>query len=145
MDDQKDDLRLQTPRRMEVLTGRGYRQRWSEATKAKIVIESQQPGIVVTELARRFGACPSQVHGWRKDAREGRLVLPAPLTPAFAEVVIAPQQAHTLGANSEASKPPSSETGPTIEIASCSVQVRVRAGAEPALVTAIVRALTGVP
>ncbi len=145
MDDQKDDLRLQTPRRMEVLTGHGYRQRWSEALKATIVIESLRPGIVVTELARRFGACPSQVHGWRKDAREGRLVLPAPLAPAFAEVVVAPEQAPALGAKSRASKLHPSQTGATIEIASCSVQVRVRTGADPTLVAAIVRALKDVP
>jgi transposase len=139
MDDQKDDLRVQTPRRVEILTGRGYRQRWSDAMKATIVVESLKPGIVVTELARRYGACPSQVHGWRKDAREGRLILPA--APAFAEVVVAPHQVSALGAKSRAYKPQPRDTGATIEIASCSVQVRVGAGADPTLVAAIVRAL----
>lgn len=141
MDDQKDDLRLQTPRRVEILSGRGYRQRWSEAAKAKIVAESLEPGIVVTELARRHGARPSQVHGWRKDAREGRLALPAAQAMAFAEVVVttAPK-APALHTGPKASKL-SPASSALIEIMTDTIQVRVRAGADPDLVSAIIRVL----
>lgn len=45
--------------------------------RASIVAESFAPGAAVAEVARRHGARAQQVHGWRRDAREGRLVLPA--------------------------------------------------------------------
>jgi transposase len=126
---------------MEILSGRGYRQRWSDAAKAKIVAESLEPGIVVRELARRHGAHPSQVHGWRKDAREGRLALPVAPAAAFAEVVVtSPPKAPALHTEPKTSKfsPASSAL---IEIETDTIQVRVGAGADPALVSAIIRAL----
>jgi len=141
MDDQSDDLSVQTPRRMEILSGRGYRQRWSDAAKAQIVAESLEPGIVVTELARRHGAHPSQVHGWRKDAREGRLALPAAPAMAFAEVIVSPPpKAPALHTKREASKL-SPASSALIEIETDTIQVRLHAGADPALVGAIIRAL----
>lgn len=51
MDDPRDDLRVEKPRRIEILTGGGAPHRRSDALKAKIVAESLEPGIMVTELA----------------------------------------------------------------------------------------------
>lgn len=131
MDDPSDDLRVGKPRRIEILTDGGAPRRWPESTKAKIVAESLEPGVVVTELARRYGARASQIHLWRKDAREGRLVLPAP-PAAFAEVMIAPPLSERTQREARAA---------SIEIDASTIAIRVRAGADPEIITAIIRAL----
>ncbi|WP_346659619.1 transposase [Bradyrhizobium sp. 146] len=46
-------------------------------TPQGIVAESLEPGAVVTDIARRHGCRPQQVHDWRRRARLGQLVLPA--------------------------------------------------------------------
>ncbi|WP_247384202.1 MULTISPECIES: transposase [unclassified Bradyrhizobium] len=38
---------------------------------------SFEPGTIVTDVARRHGCRPQQVHDWRRRARLGQLVLPA--------------------------------------------------------------------
>ena len=81
MDEQKDDPRFERPRRIESLTGSGARRRWSEPLKAQIVAESLTPGTIVAAVARRYRARPSQVHGGRKDAREGLRVPTHPEHP----------------------------------------------------------------
>jgi transposase len=40
-------------RRVEVLTGPGRRRVWDEATKARVVAESEAPGAVISAVARR--------------------------------------------------------------------------------------------
>ncbi len=42
-------------RRIEVITGVRRRRRWTAEEKAAVVAESLQPGINISELARRFG------------------------------------------------------------------------------------------
>jgi transposase len=56
-------------RRIEVLTGPGRRRRWSAEEKARIVVETLEPGARVSEIARRWQICPQQVFGWRRQAR----------------------------------------------------------------------------
>lgn len=94
MVDHSDDPRPKPIRRIEVITGGGgRRRRWGEEEKARIVAESFAPGAVVAEVARRHDTRAQQVHGWRRDAREGRLALPAERAHGvlnFAPVVIAP-------------------------------------------------------
>jgi transposase len=76
MDDHSDDIRRPLSPRIEVYAGVG-RKRWSDELKAQIVAESLQTGAVVTDIARRHGCRPQQVHDWRHRARSGRLALPA--------------------------------------------------------------------
>jgi len=56
-------------RRIEVITGAGWRRRWSEAEKALAVEESLAPDAVVSQVARRHGATPQQLFTWRRKAR----------------------------------------------------------------------------
>jgi transposase len=104
--------------------------------KAKIVAESYaDDALPVAEIARRYGARGSQVHGWRKDAREGRLVLPANTGKLnFAPIVVAEPKAPPSG------KPPAPDAS-TIEIESSGVSVRIRGAVEVKMVEAIVRTL----
>lgn len=123
------------------------RRRWSDEEKARIVTESFAPGAVVAEVARRHDARAQQVHGWRRDAREGRLVLPAEERPnesaSFVPVVIAPPEQHP--AATCAARPPraSKPAAPMIEIEAKGVVVRVRDGADVLLVEAVLRVLRG--
>ena len=73
--------------KIEVL-GTERRRRWSLQDKLQIVEETMQPGVRVTEVARRHGLAPSVVFTWRRLAREGRLgdagpaLMPVEITPA---------------------------------------------------------------
>jgi transposase len=122
----------------------GCRRRWTDEDKARIVAESFAPGAVGGGVARRHDARAQQVHGWRRDAREGRLVLLTEQRPnelvGFAPVVMAPDQHPTMkpaARPARASKPPA----PMIEIDAKDVVVRAREGADVALVEAMLRAL----
>ena len=72
--------------KIEVL-GTERRRRWSLQDKLRIVEETLQPGVTVTEVARRHGLAPSVVFTWRRLAREGRL---GDAGPAFMPVEITP-------------------------------------------------------
>jgi len=135
MDDQSDVPRTTSPHRMEILTGTGGRRLWPATLKAQIVAESLEAGVRVSDVARRHGARPSQVHGWRKDAREGKLALPAEVASAnFTPIVIAEPKSRTPHRASL------SDAG-AIEIGARGVIVRIRGSVDIKLMEAIVRAL----
>ena len=133
MDDVIDDARL-TPRRIEVFTGAERRRRWSDDDKARIVAESLEPGAVVAAVARRHDVSGQQLHTWRKDAREGRLVLPGDIGAAFAPVIVT---------RALPPKPPSPAKSPhpVLEIETSGLTVRVRSGADAGLIEMVLRVL----
>lgn len=143
MDDQSDDLRRPASARIEVFAGTG-RKRWSDQVKAQIVVESFAPGAVVTQVARRHGCRPQQVHDWRRLAREGLLELPvgamvpptmtrkpdANAQPPFAPVLLEPCATLVSSADEW-----------VIEIAE--VKIRVRGPMQTATLAALIAALRG--
>jgi transposase len=114
-----------TPRRMEIITGVERRRRWTAEVKAAIVAETFAPGATVAEVARRHDVRASQIHLWRKQAREAR-------APAFAPVVVS-------------AAAPSGPAAAVLEIEAGAIRICVHAGAQPALVEAVVRALQEPP
>ena len=139
-------------RRIELITGTGRRRRWSRDDKARIVVESLQPGANVSEVARRNGLSPQQLFAWRRAAhalfnegadttpadraehfpapkqrrtgRQARLSGSGDDTPAFAPVVIAAHQ----GLPRSASKAPAPSLPPPSQpplAASCTVEIAV--------------------
>ncbi|MCK1540550.1 transposase [Bradyrhizobium sp. 179] len=87
MDDHSDDIRQPLSPRIEVYAGAG-RKRWPDDVKSQIAAESLESGAVVTDVARRHGCRPQQVHDRRRRARLGQLVLPAAAdTLSFVPVV----------------------------------------------------------
>jgi transposase len=48
---------------------RQFRRRWSDEFKERAVAEAMEPGASVSAIAHRIGIRPSQLFGWRGDAR----------------------------------------------------------------------------
>jgi len=59
--------------RVEILTGRERRRRWSAADKLRIVAETEEPGACVKQVAARHDVYPGLLFTWRRQVREGRL------------------------------------------------------------------------
>jgi transposase len=123
-------------RRIEVITG-GKRRRWSDDEKARAVEASLCPGVVVSVVARQYGATPQQLLTWRREAR--RRAQEGALAEGFVAVVV---QAEAAG---DAIPEPSSLPTPTrphsIELDVAGTSVFIWRGAEPAMVSAIIGAL----
>jgi transposase len=54
--------------RVEIITGRERRRRWSEEEKLQLVAESCRPGCSVSQVARQRGINASQLFAWRRQA-----------------------------------------------------------------------------
>ncbi|AIB16659.1 hypothetical protein ABAZ39_33010 (plasmid) [Azospirillum argentinense] len=63
--------------RVEVITGKERRRRWSEAEKARLVAETLEPGAIVAHVARRHGVAESCLYTWRRQL-VGGMVDPQP-------------------------------------------------------------------
>ena len=76
--------------RLEVLEGPTGRRTWSDQEKARIVLESFQPGARVCDVARAHGMAPQHLSTWRGLARKGKLAMPVPVAddPFFAAVEV---------------------------------------------------------
>jgi transposase len=112
----------------------GHR-RWPDDVKARIVAETLVPGATVNDVARRYDLRANHLSSWRRMARDGNLVLPAPeAQTGFAPLVVLDVEP----------SPPAPEPEPAplvIEIMAGSVTLRLD-GAMPARrIADIVRAL----
>ncbi len=55
-------------RRIELITGTSRRRQWTPAEKAALVSESLQPGMGVSDVARRYGVSRGLLQIWRRTA-----------------------------------------------------------------------------
>jgi transposase len=128
-------------RRVEVITGVGRRRRWSQEAKARIVSESQQPGAVVSEVARQHGLTPQQLFGWRRGSRNGlaggdACGSPRRISTAFAPIVV------TASADQPEMAAGSITTGGgQIEIAIAGAVIRLRGGCDVRALAAVLQAV----
>jgi transposase len=74
--------------RVEIITGRERRRRWSAEEKLRIVAEAEEAGVRITDVAARNEVYPSLLFNWRRQVREGRLVRNCP--PQFVPVRLIP-------------------------------------------------------
>ena len=61
-----------------VITGRERQRRWSIEEKLRIVAETNEPGVRVTEVAARHGVYPGLLLTWRRQVRDGVLAARPP-------------------------------------------------------------------
>lgn len=114
--------------------GRRRNRKWPDELKAEVVAETLRPGATVNAVAARHGVAANQVSTWRRMAREGKLVLPAPDDAVeFVSLMVAPPtQAERQSAESDVGR---------VEIAVGAVTVRLEPDATPDRIAAVVRAL----
>ena len=62
-----------TVERVEVITGRERRRRYTAEEKVRLVEETTRPGMTVSAVARLYGVSPSLLFGWRRRMAEGGL------------------------------------------------------------------------
>ncbi|EWY38699.1 transposase IS3 [Skermanella stibiiresistens SB22] len=81
--------------RVEIITGRERRRRWSLEEKARLVEEAFAPGAIISHVARRHEVAESCLYAWRKRLSTGRngagddapLLIPVKLSELPASVV----------------------------------------------------------
>jgi len=80
----------------------GHR-RWSDTAKAHAVADTLEVDATVKAVAERYGIPPNQLSAWRRQAEQGKLLLPAQEAdePLFAPLVVSaaldePAQALTV-------------------------------------------------
>ena len=127
VDHKGDDLQ-----RMEVITGVGRRRKWPDDFKAKVVAESLEPGVVISQVARRHGLTPQQLFGWRNQMRSAA---PSAEASQFAPVVVAPEAVVTP------MKPDAGEDRGLIEIVLKTAVIRVRVAVTEETLTTVLRAV----
>lgn len=92
--DRKVETKPARLQRIEVITGVERRRAWSREEKRAILTESFEDGVVISEVARRYGLRPQQLFTWRNEFRKRGLArfqsnCATIEPPAFAAVMIA--------------------------------------------------------
>jgi transposase len=129
------------PRRVEVLSGPERRRKWPDERKIAIVAETLEPGIIVSDVARRHDLSPSQLFGWLKQFRnEAQALLDArcpPERPVFAPAVVdtTPVAPHALPALLPSVEPA------VIEVSVGKATVRIRGAVDARTLAAVLKAL----
>ena len=131
-------------RRLEVINGALGRRRWSPEAKARIVAESLAPGVAVSEVARRHDLLPQQVFAWRRQAKQGRLALPAEALSFVPVIAAAAMPSPSDGAEATPSASSVAPTEVMIEVALAGAIVRVPPAVDVELLAKVLRAVRSV-
>ena len=126
---------------IEIITGKERRRRWSVEQKLRIVAETQEPGVRVTDVAARHDVYPSLLFLWRRQVREG-LLGPAG-SPEFVPVRLAtPLQGTAAQSARHAVSDESRATGIEITLPD-GTRLHIRHAAQLPLLRPIIVALRG--
>ena len=129
--------------RVEILTGSERRRNYTPSEKVRIVEEAFRPGVIVKDVARRFGIHESLLYRWR---RLMRAAAPTGGLPTFVPVTVTPEpdMAEPPSLPSVPSPPsvPSAAAGAVLEVMlPDGARVRLEGAVDPALAAAVLTAL----
>jgi transposase len=134
-------------RRVEVITGRQRRRRWTAAEKTQIVAESLEAGTNISDVARRYGVARGLLTVWRRQlSSTGASQKPR---QGFAAVRIdaetsAPEDSGTsLEPDTVATALPVVRTRGRIEIDIAGARIRVETGVDHATLAMVLAAVRG--
>jgi transposase len=127
--------------RVEVITGRRRRRNWTTEEKARIVAESCDGEVNISEVARRYGINRGLLSVWRRQARELGASLGA--EPMFATVRIGGDEDRRDEAGILTRRGAAASARPAIEVEMCGATVRIPEGADRATLDAVIWALRG--
>ena len=126
------ELRMESVAGHEILVGSDGKRRWPDAVKGHLVAETLVPGVTVNEVARRVGMRANHLSEWRRQARQGKLVLPDLSGAAFVPVEMAVTA-------TPLAEPP--VVSPTMDLIKGDVTIRIDAGTPAARIAGIAAAL----
>jgi transposase len=120
--------------RVEVITGRRRRRDWSDEEKARILAESADCGVNISEVARRNGVNRGLLNGWRRKAR-----LASSERPQFVQLKLDDD----FEARADAIDPPRVLAGPSerIEVTIADATVSVPVGVDAATLERVLAAV----
>ena len=120
------------------MLGPERRRKWPDDVKVAIVAEALEPGIVVSDVARRHDVTPSQLFGWMRRFRDEAVARRAPPdATSFAPAVADGAPVVTPPASSSVPAEPVGE----IEISVGGATVRIRGAVDAKTLAAVLKAL----
>ena len=148
--DTRNDARNEgsTYQRVEVITGRQRRRRWTTEEKARIVAESLEADANISDVARRHGVARGLLTIWRRQL-SGRGGGQEPVQ-SFAAVKIDPVAAasndaprHSVEPDAMATTLPAMRSRARIEIDIAGARIRVENGVDRATLATVLAAVRG--
>lgn len=122
-----------------MLTGPERRRKWADDAKIAIVAEALEPGVVVSDVARRHDVTPSQLFGWMRKFRDEAVARrKPPEVPMFAPAVV---DVAPIALPPPAPSPAPAEAVAEIEISVGGATVRIRGAVDGRTLAAVLKAL----
>ena len=122
--------------RIEVITSVERRRRWSAAEKARLVAAMNEPGAVVTEIARSEGVDASLLYRWRRQFAAERE------TTAFVPVRVFPDLNEAVATTAPVCAPPSARSSSITIAFGDEVWVTIEGAPDSATLANVIGALT---
>jgi len=131
-----------TYQRVEVITGRQRRRRWTAEEKARIVAESLEANANISDVARRHGVARGLLTAWRRHlSRDGGGEEPQ---QSFATVKIDDVASVTMDSALYSAKPnAAARSRGRIEIDIAGARIRVESGVDHATLAMVLAAVRG--
>ena len=129
-------------RRVELIMGRRQRRHWTAAEKARIVAESSEPGVNISDVARRHGVNRGLLSVWRRHVRDGGGDAGAEAPAQFIPIEIGDEEPAAVRVQRRGPGRPagSGSAGGRIEFDLRSGRLIFSGGVDPGLAAAIVEA-----
>jgi transposase len=146
--DARNDARNEggTYQRVEVITGRQRRRRWTAEEKARIVVESLEADANISDVARRYGVARGLLTIWRRQfssggQRPGQSFAAVKVDTVAAVSNDAPQ--YSAEPDAVAAALPAVRSRARIEIDVAGVRIRIESGVDHATLAMVLAAVRG--